>query len=331
MIAFHFESLASGRGQVPALRLISDLVQGAAMTKTMTMTALIIALTATGSAWAADMPVKAQAASPASIVPISAFFVGLGGSYNSTSFGTQEVYAVGTSSVFQNGVLVATGSAAGPGPVHLGTETKFAPSIQGGYFQKFSGSDWLWGFKFAYSNTAASSTANNVLLPQAGSSTTVPGGVTTPFTGMAVIRSYQTTLEHQIALTPFIGHSFEKSFVYLGAGPTLSRTRTNVNGLIGFANITGIPTDISGAPDFTGSGWAYGGSAIVGATYFLSQSWFLDFNYSYAMTAKQTFNYSSPFINPNGLQNSTIVGTLVGNSTGRFITQGVTATINKAF
>ncbi len=296
------------------------------------MTALIIALIATGSAWAADMPLKAGVASPASIVPASAFFVGLGGSYNSTSFGTQDVFAVGTSNVFQNGVLVATGSAAGPGPVLLGTETKFAPSIQGGYFQKFSGSDWLWGFKFSYSNTAASSTARNVLLPQAGSNTTVPGGVTTPFTGTAVARSYQTTLEHQIALTPFIGHSFENSFVYLGAGPTLSRTRTNVNGLVGFANITGIPSDISGAPvDFIGSGWVFGGSAIVGATYFLSRSWFLDFSYSYAMTAKQTFNYSSAFTNPNGLQNSTITGTLVGNSTGRFITQGVTATINKAF
>jgi opacity protein-like surface antigen len=296
------------------------------------MTALIIALIATESAWAADMPVKAGVASTASIVPESAFFVGLGGSYNSTSFGTQDVFAVGTSNVFQNGVLVSTGSAAGPGPVLLGTETKFAPSIQAGYFQKFSGSDWLWGFKFSYSNTAASSTATNVLLPQAGSNTTVPGGVTTPFTGTAVARSYQTTLEHQIALTPFIGHSFENSFVYLGAGPTLSRTRTNVNGLVGFANITGIPSDISGAPvDFTGSGWVFGGSAIVGATYFLSRSWFLDFSYSYAMTAKQTFNYSSAFTNPNGLQNSTITGTLVGNSTGRFITQGVTATINKTF
>jgi len=158
--------------------------------------------------------------------------------------------------------------------------------------------------------------------------------VLTPFSapGTAAARTYQTTIEHQIAFMPFIGHSFEKSFVYLGAGPTLSRTRTNVNGLVGFANIIGVPSDISGAPvDFTGSGWVYGGAAMVGATYFLSPSWFLDFSYSYAMTAKQTFNYSSPFTNPNGVMNSTIVGTLVGNSSGKVITQGVTATINKAF
>jgi hypothetical protein len=230
--------------------------------------ALVIALAATGSASAADMPLKAQVASAGSMVPESAFFVGLGGSYNSTDFGTQDVYAVGTSSVFQNGALFSTGSAAGPGTVQMGSETKFAPTVQGGYFRKFSGSDWLWGFKFAYSNLAASSTVGNVLLPQAGSNTTV-AGVTTPFTGTAVARTYQTTIDHQIALVPFIGHSFEKSFVYLGAGPTLSHTRTNVNGLVGFANVIGIPTDISGAPvDFTGSGWVYGGAAMVGATYF---------------------------------------------------------------
>ena len=293
--------------------------------------ALVIALIATGSASAADMPLKARVASAASTVPESAFFAGLGGSYNSTDFGSQDVYAVGTSSVFQNGALFSTGSAAGPGTVQMGSETKFAPAVQGGYFRKFSGSDWLWGFKFAYSNLAASSTVGNVLLPQAGSNTTV-AGVTTPFTGTAVARTYQTTIDHQIAFTPFIGHSFEKSFVYLGAGPTLSHTRTNVNGLVGFANVIGIPTDISGAPvDFTGSGWVYGGAATVGATYFLSPSWFLDFSYSYAMTARQTFNYSSAFINPNGVMNTTIVGTLVGNSSGRVITQGVTASINMAF
>jgi len=129
-----------------------------------------------------------------------------------------------------------------------------------------------------------------------------------------------------------VGRSFEKSFVYIGAGPTLSRTRTNVNGLVGFANVIGVPTNISGAPtDFSGAGWVFGGSAVVGATYFLTPSWFLDFSYSYAMTANQTFNYSSPFSNPNGVAGTTIIGSLVGNSTGKVITQGVGATINKVF
>jgi hypothetical protein len=91
--------------------------------------ALVIALTATGSASAADMPLKAQVAPAASTVPESAFFLGLGGSYNSTDFGTRDVYAVGTSSVFLNGALFSTGSAAGPGTVQMGSETKFAPTV----------------------------------------------------------------------------------------------------------------------------------------------------------------------------------------------------------
>jgi hypothetical protein len=41
-------------------------------------------------------------------VPQSAFFAGLGGSYDTVRFGTQNVYAVGTSDVFQNGALTAT-------------------------------------------------------------------------------------------------------------------------------------------------------------------------------------------------------------------------------
>src|SRR5438876_1966308 len=40
-------------------------------------------------------------------VPRNAFYIGLGGSYTSVNFGAQNIYAIGTSNVFQNGVLVA--------------------------------------------------------------------------------------------------------------------------------------------------------------------------------------------------------------------------------
>ena len=264
-------------------------------------------------------------------LPQAGFFLGLGGSYNSVNFGTQNVYAVGTSDVYQGGVLASTGSASGPANIYMGSEFTFAPAVQAGYFQKFTDSNWLWGAKFSYSYLNATSTVTNALLPQTGTTTPV-GGSPTTFTGTAVARTYQTNIEHQIALIPLIGRSFDKSFVYIGAGPTLSRTRTNVNGLVGFANVIGVPTNISGAPtDVSGAGWVFGGSAVVGATYFLSRSWFLDFSYSYAMTGNQTFNYSSPFSNPNGVLGTTINGMLVGNSTGKVITQGVSASINKVF
>ena len=49
------------------------------------------------TAAAADMAVKAPPAT--SNVPQSAFYLGLGGSFNSADFGTQNVFAVGTSNV----------------------------------------------------------------------------------------------------------------------------------------------------------------------------------------------------------------------------------------
>ena len=265
-------------------------------------------------------------------VPQSAWYVGLGGSYNWNNFGTQDVYAVGTSNVYsQDGTLVSTGSAAGPGTVNMSSKSTFAPSAQGGYFQKFSGSNGLWGIKLAYTHVAATSTEDRVLIPQAGSFTNAQTGAVTPFTGTAVARSFQTNIEQQIVLTPFIGSSYEKGFAYVGAGPTYSQTRTNVNGLVGFADPSGRPIDVSGAPvDFTSTGWVWGWSALVGATYFLTPAWFLDLSYVYAKTNNRTSNFFSPFTNLHGAEGTTITGTLAGTSSGKVITQGLMLTINLA-
>ena len=78
------------------------------------------------------------------VVPRSSFYVGLGGSYNSMDFGTQNVFAKGTSQTFQNGMLASTGVAAGPGTVDMPTESHFAPSVQAGYFRHFVNGPWLW-------------------------------------------------------------------------------------------------------------------------------------------------------------------------------------------
>jgi hypothetical protein len=75
----------------------------------------------------------------------------------------------------------------------------------------------------------------------------------------------------------------------------------------------------------------YGGAATIGASYFISQSWFIDVNYTFAMTGSNTSSFSGPFTNPNGTNGSTTVGTMVGTSAGKLITQGIVATINKTF
>src|SRR5271169_6688212 len=108
-------------------------------------------------------------------LPQAGFFLGFAGSYNSVDFGTQNVFAVGTSNVYQGGTLVSTGSASGPANIYMGSESTFAPSVQGGYFQQFTDSNWLWGAKFSYSYLNATSTVTNALLPQAGTTTPVGG------------------------------------------------------------------------------------------------------------------------------------------------------------
>ena len=190
----------------------------------------------------------------------------------------------------------------------------------------------LWGAKFIYNHIGTTGTVQNALIPQSGSFTYTGTSTPVPFTGPAVVRSYQTYIEHELSLIPMIGRSFDTTFLYIGAGPSLSRTGTNLNGLVGFADINGKVTDVSGAPtNFSGSSWAFGGIAAVGATYFFNPSWFIDFMYRYAVTSRQTYNYSSPFVNPNGVDGSITSGTLVGNSSGKVMTQGVMITINCVF
>lgn len=266
------------------------------------------------------------------VVPRSAFYLGVGGSYNSTDFGTQEVTAIGTSQVFENGMLVSTGRAAGPGIVKMPIESNFAPSVQAGYFRQIADGPWLWGAKFSYNYLNATSSVDNIIVPQSGSFTQLATHTTVPFVGAAIAQSYQTQLDHQLALMPFIGHSLGKGFVYLGVGPTGSKTQTNIKSLVGFADLRGQITDISGPPqDFSGSGWVVGGAGTLGLTYFLNHSWFLDIAYTFSMTRNQTFNYSSTFTNTQSPFGTT-AGTLVGSSSGRVITpQRVTLTMNVAF
>jgi hypothetical protein len=110
-----------------------------------------ISLAIAGLAWAgqsaqvsADTPAPMlKAVPPVSLVPSSAFFVGVGGGHDASDFDTQNVYAVGTSNVFQNGVLTSSGSAAGPAFVETNSQFSVAFLAQGGYFRHFSGSDWL--------------------------------------------------------------------------------------------------------------------------------------------------------------------------------------------
>lgn len=275
----------------------------------------------------------AQSPSADFTLPSQGLYIGAGGGFNVTRFGTQNVYALGLSDVYQNGVRVSSGTAAGPARVPLGTESGFAPAGQLGYYQNFAGSQWLWGLKASYSYLGTTASTPNALLPQAGSFTYAQSGLTVPFTGNAVVRSYQAKAEHQITLTPFIGHNHQRGFLYLGGGPTLTRLSTQLNGLVGFADINGNRSDISGAPQsFSSASWVWGAMFMVGATYFVDRNWFLDLTYTASTTQRQSGNYQSTFTNPSGSLGAITVGSLIGSSSSApLVSQGAMLTLNRRF
>lgn len=282
---------------------------------------------------AAASAAQAQSA-PASFVPNRMVFGGIGGTFAGTNFSTQDVYAKGTSDVYNAaGTMVQTGMAdADPFPLKMGTDLGIAPTAQLGYMEKLFGTNWMAGAKLSYTWLNQSNNQRNVLLPQFGGFTTLATGAYTPFTGNAYVQDYKYAARQQIALMPVAGYAFDKTYVYAGAGPTLTQTKTNLKQLVGFARINGTPTDVSGAPvDFTASSWVWGGAVTAGVTYFITPEWFLDMNYMASWTAVKRENYFAPFTNPNGANGTNIQGNLIGWSKGSSVTQGVTVTINRAF
>ncbi len=262
--------------------------------------------------------------------PASAFFVGIGGSYNSVKLDQYLDPLIGTTDIYNGATLVATGTADGPALPFHNTQSTFAPEVQLGYFSHFSAQEWLWGAKFSYKYVSLTATDSDIVSPQFGTLTAVTGeGI--GFTGRATIAAVQTQVRHELDLIPFIGHSFKNSHFYLGIGPSIFDTQTNIDNVTGFADIDGTHADVSGAPtSFDSAKWMWGGVAQIGMTYFIDPTWFLDFNYTYSMTPHNQTDYFAPFSGTlaNGYTKS---GTLSGTSTQYITVQAVALSINKVF
>jgi hypothetical protein len=274
--------------------------------------------------WLLTLPLSARAEEP--IVPRAGWFVGVGGSFNSVNF-DQDMFANGVGKVFSGKTLVATGAAGGPANPRQNTESTLAPEAQLGHFSHFAASNWLWGGKVVYRYVDATATTSDIA-PQAGMLKTVSGPDS--FTGNVVIGSYRTKLNHEFAFIPFIGHSFARSYVYLGAGPALFGTQTKIDNAIGFADFNGMRGDVTGTPDnFASSEWVWGGAAQIGLSYFLDCDWFLGMNYTYARSAKFKSNFSAPFASTTFGYD--VVGTLFVAPSQRVTDQSVSVSINRRF
>lgn len=257
-------------------------------------------------------------------------FVGLGGSFNSVKF-KQNYSATGIGTVIDNnGTIVATGHAGGPGAPFSETQTTFAPEVQTGYYNYFKDTHNFWGIKYLYQYLDITSTDKLIDTPQAGFLTPV-GGTPHRFTGNVITKSAQTKINHQMTLLAFIGHSLEKSNIYLGIGPAVFGTKSNIYQAFGFANLSGIPREATGVPvSFSNTKWVWGGAMQLGLSYKYDPSWIIDINYTYAISENYNNNYSAPYTTSlvGGFTN---FGTLFINTKRQIRTQALNVTINRVF
>jgi opacity protein-like surface antigen len=116
----------------------------------------------------------------------------------------------------------------------------------------------------------------------------------------------------------------------MGAGPALFGTETKIDNAIGFADVNGMHADATGAPlNFASSDWVWGGAVQIGLNYFLDRNWFVDFNYTYARSAKFKSNFSAPFASSS--LGYDIYGTLFVAPSQRVTDQSVSVSINRRF
>ena len=302
--------------------------------KKMILGVLLMGLAVTNAFSVGMMSAGSAIATDKSIVPQSAFFGGLGGGWSSGSFGNQDVYGKGTSYSPPYGIHTAqVGSAAGSTGLELNSQSALAPVIQAGYFQHFSGSQWMGGGKLSYSYLSIGSANSQQQIPQAGGFT--EDGAYTPFTGNYLVQSYRQTINQQISLIPLIGRSFERSYVYLGVGPATVQTKTLIENITGFESAAVIPTTPTGiglGEKYSTTQWLYGGVAMLGATYFIDPTWFVDISYTYSMTGTKTSNWGGPWTDTDIARSYvTRTGTNTGTSSGSVNIQALMITINKAF
>lgn len=151
------------------------------------------------------------------------FYIGLGANFNLVDYKETETNTLGLSNVNLNGNTIAQGYAGGPYDFPGGTNNIFSSSIQTGYYQPFKNSKWLWGAKLTYSYVGSSITKGEQHIPQTGA----VGN--TPFTGDAVVQSFEYQLTNQFTFTPYIGVSAKKAYFYLGAGPSYSQAKESAN------------------------------------------------------------------------------------------------------
>ena len=263
--------------------------------------------------------------------PETSVFLGIGLGTSIVSYDTQYLYNLGLSRIYKNGELVAIGGADGPAipdPTFPASKS-LAPAGQIGFYSRYKESNWIFGAKATYSFLNSYSNRKVLAIPQYGTSTDPS---TNSFDGTSY-NTYSIDAKNQFTIMPFIGRKYSKGYFYAGAGLGLTDVEVNVDDVVGYALLNGIETDISGeAQNFSDSKLGFGVALSAGVTYFLNNSLFLDFNYTYSKPNVAEFNIASPYRNPaEGSSELGFEGTLIGSATRDISTNTILLTLNWAF
>ena len=263
--------------------------------------------------------------------PETSVFLGIGLGTSIVSYDTQYLYNLGLSRIYKNGELVAIGGADGPAipdPTFPASKS-LAPAGQIGFYSRYKESNWIFGAKATYSFLNSYSNREVLAIPQYGTSTDPS---TNSFDGTSY-NTYSIDAKNQFTIMPFIGRKYSKGYFYAGAGLGLTDVEVNVDDVVGYALLNGIETDISGeAQNFSDSKLGLGVALSAGVTYFLNNSLFLDFNYTYSKPNVAEFNIASPYRNPaEGSSELGFEGTLIGSATRDISTNTILLTLNWVF
>ncbi|OGT68788.1 MAG: hypothetical protein A3J38_08375 [Gammaproteobacteria bacterium RIFCSPHIGHO2_12_FULL_45_9] len=285
-----------------------------------------------GTAFALGHNTTAQPSTqhPAPSPDQTGIYMGVGGSYNiiRDSLGTS------TTNMSADFATLLTNTAIGSiisSPTVVTNQT-FAVSGQMGYFQHFSSSAWLWGAKMVYQYQCVN---NEKTAAQQTTSTLTYG--TNPIYSTEDTITQDIAVNHEIAVMPYIGLSFTHGLTYLGVGPafinvsqitrsgplTISQSAPLVPGT------TLIGTDPTTVTLANQSDWLWSGAVQIGASYYLTPTWFVDGNYMWAFSGRTNFSIDPAVILTTV---STIGATSATNSTSQQVTiMSFGVSINKVF
>ena len=146
-----------------------------------------------------------------SSLPDHLYYIGLGGNYNSSSLENQTIYGKGVNSAYTGAILTSSGSATGTSSPFYQTENRFSPHVQAGYLKYLNHDQTFWGGKFSYDYLNTHLSNNNMTIPQVGSNYKYATQETVYFTGNYLVESVQTSINHELMLLAYIGHSFQNT------------------------------------------------------------------------------------------------------------------------